>query len=123
MSSATQDQDERRSFRRILFDAASTLTTTDGVYSSALLDISLNGVLMVTPEDWAGACGDQADLKVHLSVEEVISMEVEVTHQEQGHIGLRCIHIDMESIGHLRRLVELNLGDSSLLERELSSLG
>jgi hypothetical protein len=29
----------------------------------------------------------------------------------------------MESIGHLRRLVELNLGDSNLLERELENLG
>ena len=31
-------------------------------------------------------------------------------------------HIDLESISHLRRLVELNLGDSSLLERELAAL-
>ncbi len=121
MSSATQE--ERRSFSRILFDAASTLTTTEGTYSSTLLDISLNGVLMATPDDWAGACGDQADLKIHLTDQEIISMDVEITHQESGHIGLRCIHIDMESISHLRRLVELNLGDPSLLERELNALG
>ncbi|MCP4994625.1 MAG: PilZ domain-containing protein [Gammaproteobacteria bacterium] len=121
MSSASQD--ERRNFHRILFDAACTLTTTDGTYNSTLMDVSLNGVLMATPEAWGGACGDQADLKIHLTDEEIISMDVEVTHQEQGHVGLRCIHIDMESISHLRRLVELNLGDPSLLERELSALG
>jgi len=121
MSSASQE--ERRNFHRILFDAASTLATPDGTYTSKLLDISLNGVLMATPDKWPGACGDHAELKVHLADEAVISMEVEVTHQEPEHIGMRCIHIDMESISHLRRLVELNLGDSKLLERELSALG
>ncbi|HXK57002.1 MAG TPA: PilZ domain-containing protein, partial [Gammaproteobacteria bacterium] len=38
-------------------------------------------------------------------------------------LGLRCVSIDMESIGHLRRLVELNLGDAELLHRDLESLG
>jgi len=32
-------------------------------------------------------------------------------------------HIDLDSISHLRRLVELNLGDEALLERELAALG
>jgi hypothetical protein len=121
MSSDTQE--DRRQFHRILFDAASTLTTPDGTFKSKLLDISLNGVLMGAPEGWVGACGDHAELKVHLADDAIISMEIEVTHQEADHLGLRCIHIDMESIGHLRRLVELNLGDPSMLERELSALG
>ncbi|VAX04921.1 hypothetical protein MNBD_GAMMA20-584, partial [hydrothermal vent metagenome] len=43
-------------------------------------------------------------------------------HSENDHIGFRCEHIDLESISHLRRLVELNLGDAKLLDRELSAL-
>ncbi len=31
-------------------------------------------------------------------------------------------HIDIESIAHLRRLVELNVGDDSLLHRDLEHL-
>ena len=38
-------------------------------------------------------------------------------------IGFVCRHIDVDSISHLRRLVELNLGDEALLERELAALG
>ena len=38
-------------------------------------------------------------------------------------VGMVCRHIDVDSISHLRRLVELNLGDEALLERELAALG
>ena len=31
-------------------------------------------------------------------------------------------HIDLDSISHLRRFVELNLGDEQELERELGAL-
>lgn len=37
-------------------------------------------------------------------------------------IGLELRSIDPESAAHLRRLVELNLGDASLLERDFSML-
>jgi len=46
-----------------------------------------------------------------------------VAHVEGGRVGLRRTHIDIESVTHLRRLVELNLGDPALLERELHELG
>jgi len=36
---------------------------------------------------------------------------------------LRCLSIDLDSITHLRRLLELNLGDPQLVERELLQLG
>ncbi len=42
---------------------------------------------------------------------------------ENGELGLRCEDIDVDSITCLRRLVELNLGEPELLERELSALG
>ena len=38
------------------------------------------------------------------------------------HLGLFCHHIDIDSITHLRRLIELNLGDETLLQRELAEL-
>ena len=38
------------------------------------------------------------------------------------YFGLICRNLDIDSATHLRRLVELNLGDPKLLERELSAL-
>ena len=37
-------------------------------------------------------------------------------------IGFHCQLIDLDSITHLKRLVELNLADEGLLHRELSAL-
>jgi hypothetical protein len=39
-----------------------------------------------------------------------------------GQLSLSCTEIDLDSITHLRRLLELNLGDPDLIERELSDL-
>ena len=49
-------------------------------------------------------------------------MHTEVVHKTSHHLGLRSLHIDVESISHLRRIIELNLGDAELLNRELEML-
>jgi hypothetical protein len=51
-----------------------------------------------------------------------VRMEVSLKHIEGQHAGFRCEHIDLDSISRLRRLVELNLGDSESLHRELTEL-
>jgi hypothetical protein len=50
-------------------------------------------------------------------------MTVRWRHSDEGQVGFECEFIDLDSISNLRRLVELNLGDSMLLERQLGSLG
>ncbi len=117
-------KDERRHFSRIPFDARTTLRRADGrEWHGALLDISLNGALLERPQDWDD--GPRADLVLEILLTETarICMEVAVAHVEAHYLGLRCTHIDLDSIAHLRRLVELNLGDPELLNRELSALG
>ena len=52
-----------------------------------------------------------------------LQMEVVLTRTRNELLGFVCRHIDLDSISHLLRLVELNLGDESLLERELAALG
>ena len=114
---------EQRNFSRIPFDADATIVGADQSWKTDLLDISLKGALVSAPDNWNANTGDKFFLKVTLGEDVNINMEVEVTHQENGHIGFHCHHIDVESVGHLRRIVELNLGDESLLHRELSALG
>lgn len=48
-----------------------------------------------------------------------ISIDTELVHQKNAQLGLKCNFIDVDSISHLKRMVELNLGDASLLNREL----
>jgi hypothetical protein len=49
-------------------------------------------------------------------------MRGKISHVEADHLGIESTGIDIESITHLRRLMELNLGDSSILDRELAAL-
>jgi len=51
-----------------------------------------------------------------------ITMDTTIAHIEDNHIGLHCEHNDVDSINRFRRLVELNIGDDSLLKRELSAM-
>ncbi|TCK18936.1 type III secretion system (T3SS) inner membrane Yop/YscD-like protein [Thiogranum longum] len=113
---------DQRKFSRIPFDVCISLHREDKSWESTLADISLHGALIHTPEDFNAAEDIQYQLNIHLEGGPDIIMDVHVAHQESGTIGLRCDDIDLDSITHLRRLIELNLGDMALLERELSAL-
>jgi hypothetical protein len=115
---------DRRHFHRILFDAPVEIETESDTYHTNLLDISLKGVLAKRPLNWQPQIGEQATLRVVLNdMECVITMQVSCTHIQAEQLGLLCEEIDMESISLLRRLVELNIGNESLLQRDLEALG
>lgn len=116
--------EEHRHYTRIRFDAKVFLSHAANRWDSSLLDISLKGALFRQPQNWAGTVGDSLLAELVLDNDVVIiRMQGTVVHIENGHIGLRCEHIDIDSIAHLKRLVELNLGDAEQLNRELSALG
>jgi len=116
------EQQEQRIFSRINFDAQTTIMSNDQEWKTTLLDISLKGALVTMPDNWNAEIGSTFNLKITLSEDTTISMEATVAHIENEHIGFHCVHIDLESITHLRRIVELNTGNEDLLHRELSSL-
>lgn len=115
---------ERRHFARIPIDCHVRVTCNDEHFETQLLDISLKGALLKTPTHWRAAPQCACTLTVELGSENDVKivMQGHIVHQENGHLGFHCEHIDLDSISHLRRLVELNLGDESLLERELTEL-
>lgn len=118
------ESQDKRQFTRIIFDSPVYLSNGKTTWQSELVDISLNGVLIDTPAGWDAAVGDQFKLTLDLNDSDIeIRMEVEVAHMENQHIGFHCKHIDLDSITHLRRLVELNVGNTEILNRELSALG
>ena len=116
---------EQRHFTRIPFNATAIIehSETGKKITSELLDISFKGVLITKPADWQGKSGEHYTVHVQLAESEVeINLSVVAVHEEKDHIGFKAEHMDIDSATHLRRLVELNLGDESLLERELSEL-
>jgi len=116
------EQQEKRLFSRINFDAVTTILGNDLERETSLLDISLKGALVTRPDDWTHDVGAKFKLNIKLSKDTIIEMDATVAHIENNHIGFHCEHIDLESITHLRRIVELNTGNEELLHRELSAL-
>ena len=113
---------DRRRFKRIAFDARTELSQGEFIWPVKLIDLSLKGLLIEKPEPWLGNREWHFLVDIHLNEEVAIKMDVQLTHDDHGQLGFVCKHISLESIERLRRLVELNLGDSQELERELGAL-
>ena len=120
-------EQEQRRFHRIPFDAeVHVLGEQSGQqWKTRLLDISLKGALIQKPAQWNGQLGEHFHLDMRLDGAESdvrIAMDMVVAHVEDDHIGFLCENMDLDTATHLHRLVELNLGDESLLERDLAEL-
>jgi len=114
---------EKRCFSRISFVTDIHMVNAEGSWDAQLIDISLRGILATMPNGWHSKIGDHYLVEMLTdNSDATIRMEVSVAHVEEQHAGFRCEHIDLDSISHLRRLVELNLGDSKMLNRELAEL-
>jgi hypothetical protein len=119
--------DNKRRFKRIPFEAKALLSVENHPeLHGDLHDISLKGALISltdeTPLPNVGQTGDltlstdQGELSLNLTVEVAYSLP------EKGFLGLNILTFDVDSAGHLRRLIEVNLGDEASLQRELSNL-
>lgn len=116
------DYHERRRFSRVNFNTSVTLIQGKQQWQAELLDISLKGLLIKAPLTHACDASQPLHVNITLSEQAEISMATQLAHQEADHIGLECVSIDMDSISHLRRLIELNLDDPAAAERELADL-
>ena len=113
---------ERRRFTRVRFDTAASIAQGTSVFHTHVLDISLNGLLVETPENY----GLRADIDVNISIFLCSTVEIQMlarlVHSSNLYLGFRCHGVDMESASHLRRLIELNMHDPHAPERVLEEM-
>ena len=115
--------ENRRQFTRILFSIDAQLEVEEQSYTVNIHDISLNGALVTAPENAEKIKNKLGLLTFQLADSDTqVSMHVAIVHVAKDEIGLQCNAIDIDSVTYLRRLVELNLGDESQLNKELSQL-
>ncbi len=113
---------ERRRFSRVHFEATAKLRQGGLDFETAICDMSLNGVLLRTPEHYQLRSDQPCTIESSLSEGVVIQFQAMLIHSSDRTLGLQIISIDMDSITHLRRLIEVNLGDGQAAERVLSEL-
>ncbi len=116
------ESNDNRHFHRILYTAAATLSCEEKTWDCEITDLSLKGCLLSFELPWDEDLEKLYTLTLQLSEETQIKMELTAMHVVGDKVGFKCEHIDIDSISELRRLVELNLGSSALLERDLLAL-
>lgn len=120
---STDTGGERRHFSRIAFDGIAHLVTVDARVPVRVLDLSLKGALLRLPEVGAVEDGALCLLDLPLAPHDGrVTLAAQVAHVQGERVGLQTLGIDVDSITHLRRIVELNLGDPALAERDLKAL-
>ena len=123
MNEQPDPHEQRRRFARVLFNADAFPVQREIRQACAVIDLSLRGALVRCPP--AALRDDQpVALELHLGGGDAaqIAMHGRIAHRDGERLGIRCDDIDLDSITHLRRVVELNSGDARLLDRELAAL-
>ncbi|MFB9135856.1 PilZ domain-containing protein [Vibrio sp. AK197] len=115
---------ERRRFSRIVYHATASLTQGDLHCTGQLKDVSLHGLLLTVSETPLPFNGELLiDVAFTLPGSEIeLTMTAQIVEQIGALLRMRIDHIDIESLSHLKRLVELNVGTDELLHRNLEHL-
>ncbi|NLS12225.1 PilZ domain-containing protein [Vibrio sp. SM6] len=114
---------ERRRFSRIIYRVPATLMQGSTTVMTKIQDLSLHGMLVQLPERVSFNANETIDVLFTLSGSNIqITLKADMVRHFRGSVALKTRHIDIDSITHLRRLVELNVGNDTLLHRELEHL-
>lgn len=112
---------ERRKFDRISFDAPVAIEQAGLKTVTVVQDISLKGILLQNPNVPLNGNQD-CELSIALSDDAHINLVGRIVYQNAKGLGFEYEHIDLESMGHLRRVLELNSSDEKLLDRAFEAL-
>jgi hypothetical protein len=111
----------QRQYQRISFKTEVTINISGTAHHCELIDLALQGALVRTATVLPLAVGEQALLRIYLP-ETAVHMDFtgELIHQNNGDYGFVFVSEDDQSMGHLRRLLELNFGDAQQANEEFA---
>lgn len=117
------EKTSQRRFDRVAFDAECELHISGQPPAVVELhDISLKGALVEAKSEIAMEIGSAAELVLYLSNEVMIRMPSILRSKRGLLLGFEVDKLDLDSIAHLRRLIELNLGSEDAVHRNLEAL-
>ena len=112
----------QRHFTRISLHAPALLSSMDEEWRTRLIDLSLTGALVELPDGWTGRTGMHYTLRVQLANHSYFSTEVVIRQADGDRLGMAFADLDEHGRDVIRWLMEINLGDTSLLKHELSDI-
>ena len=112
--------ENRRNFSRVKFESSCTIKAPGLEVEAALLDISLKGALVHLANPEQVTKGETYELTLGLNDNQLIlSMRATLVFHKDVEGGFEFHELDIDTLTHLRRLVELNYGDSDKVKNEL----
>jgi hypothetical protein len=123
-----QDQ-ERRGFHRFPFEGRGLLSVGNvRRVHCRVVDVSINGALLELQEPVEFGSGLSGELGLilrgHIRQSQVdLEFSIELVWQSEQVVGCRFVQVDPDTFERLTTFVADNLGDPTLLDRELTRLG
>ena len=110
---------EFRNYSRIPFQTTATILWAHEKFPCELVDLALRGALLQAHKQVPIETGAHAQVEIELANSELkLTFGVKLIHREQNQYGFLFVDADVDSLAHLRRLLELNLGDGEEVDRE-----
>lgn len=115
---------KQRRFTRIPFHVPAELEIEGEKFPCSLVNVSLKGALVELTYGAAPTAGATCSVTIDLDPGSGarIRMDGDIAHQRGRQVGIRCDELDLESVQHLRRILEFNVGDESVVMKELGEL-
>ena len=111
-----------RRFRRIPFEAEVSLTVDHERWTGELIEVALKGALVETMVPLPITTGTRCRLGIALPGSAIsLDFDAELVHVGELQYGFKFISEDLETLTHLRKLIELNTGDAEATRNELSA--
>ncbi|PCI29789.1 MAG: hypothetical protein COB67_03320 [SAR324 cluster bacterium] len=113
--------ENRRHFSRVKFKARIILKKDHRIQEAHLLDISLKGALVEIDREFDLSQNEMCTFEFHLNEADLIlPIEAKLIYQQEAHhLGFRFCEMELDTLTHLRRLIELNIGNAELVQKEL----
>ncbi len=104
--------EKERQFSRIKFSSDSIIKFSGMTFEVHLKNLSLKGALLEHQSDSIFKMGSKCELIISLSASEIkLTFEAEILHLHEKEIGLKFLGMDIDTMTHLRRLIDMNSDD------------
>jgi len=111
-----------RRFRRVPFAAKVSLTVDRDYWTGELHDVAMKGALVETMVPLPIPVGTECALGITLPGTSIsLDFDAELVYIDGLHYGFKFISENLETLTHLRKLIELNTGDAETTRSELTA--
>jgi hypothetical protein len=115
--------EEKRRFRRIACIEKVIFQCGEGVIEAEMLDISLKGALLELNDEAAISTGDKCRITLNLKDSDIfLQFLAELVHRRNNLVGVKFVHMDIDTLIHLRSLLEARTANPQQVMDEIAFL-